>query len=154
MSFFYCRFCSVLHDFVIYICNHKPLYAFMSLHISHCIYQSNEMAASFQLDMFTFSSACFMKAEAGMFSSSYAKTILTFSGYSLSGGPIQDSPVSHSLFLRSSTLFFPAPTSAGCEHADMFPLTNIICIQFLSRSIGHKHLLFAVRTLHLLLYST
>ena len=66
-----------------------------------------------------FSSACVMKVDVGMFSSSAAKTRLTCSGHWLSGCFNQAGPVSHSLLMSSSTLMALVPISAGLS----IPLT-------------------------------
>ena len=84
-----------------------------------------------------FSSACVMKTDEGIVSSSDAKIRFTYCGHSLSGRFNQQaSPVSHSLLLNSSKLIALVPMSAGL----LIPLTWFHCETSVVSSISATRL--------------
>ena len=133
----------------------KPLYCFVAglcLLNARCMYATlftsllKLLNRSHWITAF-FSSACIMKTDENIFSSPDAMIRFTCSGHSLSDCLNQAGPVSHSLFLSFAMLIALVPISAGL----LIPLTCFHCIQYLSHSIGHKHL-FTMGTVYPLQY--
>ena len=83
-----------------------------------------------------FSSACTMKTDEGIFSSTEAEIRFTCSVHPLSGRFYQAGPVSRSLLFRSSISIAPLPMSAGL----LIPLTCFHCEASVVSSISATQL--------------